>query len=339
MGNTCFFNSALQVVASIDLFVAAIERIALPPDHTGDSYCLAFLKLFIPAIAEQSSQPNTVLNISSVRSGGLPMGYADWMDFVLRLTRQYDPQYTLGDCADPGDLLDHISSLIPEIGQLCTTEFRWSTTFPCACGETTRESTVREQGITVPITGRKSLDHHILCVFQPEAVSGFLCDKCKTKSCDKCPAVRQRSLLSLPRFLKINITAPRTPTGLPIDYHQHGPLQEYERLDLSDLVLPPQPKPVHYTLRAAIMYSKRHHWAYLHDQPPIFVSDATSRVATPGDVGLVARCARTLVYERTVPAEAAVIRMAVEQQTLRNQQTADAQPTAAGAEVQTTTAQ
>jgi hypothetical protein len=146
MGNTCFFNSALQVVASIDLFVAAIERITLPPDHTGDSYCLAFLKLFIPAIAEQSSQPNTVLNISSVRSGGLPMGYADWMDFVLRLTRQYDPQYTLGDCADPGDLLDHISSLIPEIGQLCTTEFRWSTTFPCACGETTRESTVREQG-------------------------------------------------------------------------------------------------------------------------------------------------------------------------------------------------
>ena len=118
-----------------------------------------------------------------------------------------------------------------------------------------------------------------------------------------------------------------------------SPLQEYERLDLSDLVLPPQPKPVHYTLRAAIMYSKRHHWAYLHDQPPIFVSDATSRVATPGDVGLVARCARTLVYERTVPAEAAVIRMAMEQQTLRNQQTADAQPPAAGAEVQTTTAQ
>ena len=46
------------------------------------------------------------------------MGYADWTDFVLRLTRQHDPQYTLGAFADPGDLLDHISSLIPEIGQL-----------------------------------------------------------------------------------------------------------------------------------------------------------------------------------------------------------------------------
>ncbi len=30
------------------------------------------------------------------------MGYADWTDFVLRLTRQYYPQYTLGARADPG---------------------------------------------------------------------------------------------------------------------------------------------------------------------------------------------------------------------------------------------
>ena len=246
VGNTCFFNATMQAVASIGDFVRAIKRIALPPDHTGNAYCLAFLKLFIPAIAEQSLQPSMMLNISSVRSGNHQMGYADWTDFVLRLTKQYDPQYTLGAFADPGDLLDHISSLIPEIGQLCTTELRWSTMFPCACGKKTRETAVSEQGITVSITDGKSLAHHILGVFQSEVVVGFRCDQCKAQSCDQCPAVRQLSILSLPRFLKINITAPHTPAGLPTDYHQHGPLQEYERLDLTDLSLPPLRNPVNY---------------------------------------------------------------------------------------------
>ena len=41
VGNTCFFNATMQAVASIGDFVRAIKRIALPPDHTGNAYCLA----------------------------------------------------------------------------------------------------------------------------------------------------------------------------------------------------------------------------------------------------------------------------------------------------------
>ncbi len=77
------------------------------------------------------------------------MCHEDWIDFVNRLTRQYDPKYTLGAFADPGDLLEFISSIVPGIGQLCATMFRWSTTTPCVCGKRNRESIVCEQGIIV----------------------------------------------------------------------------------------------------------------------------------------------------------------------------------------------
>ncbi len=46
-----------------------------------------------------------------------------------------------------------------------------------------------------------------------------------------------------------------------------------------------------------IMYSKRHHWVYLHGESPTLVSDETSRVATPDDIRGVAQCARILIYE------------------------------------------
>ena len=148
--------------------------------------------------------------------------------------------------------------IVPGIGQLCTTMFGWSTTFPCACGKRNRESNVCEQRITVSIMGCEPLAHHILSVFDPEAVSGFLCEQCRTQSCATHPAIRRQTLLSLPRFLRINVTAPLTPDGFPMDFHQHGPFREFERLDLSRLAPSPQCEQAHYTLRAAIMYSKRH---------------------------------------------------------------------------------
>ena len=79
------------------------------------------------------------------------------------------------------------------------------------------------------------------------------------------------------------------------------------------------------------MYRKRHHWVYLHDQNSILVSDAIGRVATPGDVELVARCAQILVYERIGSVETAVVRTSVAQ---RRQQANDS-----GDAVQKTTAQ
>ena len=83
IGNTCFFNSVLQVIASIPSFVAEIAREPLSPDHSECSYCLAFLKLFVPAIASPSSEPSKILEMSSVRNGDWQMSRADWKDFVL----------------------------------------------------------------------------------------------------------------------------------------------------------------------------------------------------------------------------------------------------------------
>ena len=51
-------------------------------------------------------------------------------------------------------------------------------------------------------------------------------------------------------------------------------------------------------LRAAIMYSHKHHWTYVHGSPPIYVSDEISRIATSDDLQNVTLCARTLIYEQ-----------------------------------------
>jgi hypothetical protein len=69
-------------------------------------------------------------------------------------------------------------------------------------------------------------------------------------------------------------------------------------LYLSQLTPQPQRRALQYTLRAAIMYSRKLHWSYLCGTTPIFVSDHISRVATPADIQLIARCARILIYER-----------------------------------------
>ncbi len=56
-GNTSFFNALLQMLASIPSFVEQILETLLMPDHADSSYCLAFLKRFIPAIASPSADP------------------------------------------------------------------------------------------------------------------------------------------------------------------------------------------------------------------------------------------------------------------------------------------
>jgi uncharacterized UBP type Zn finger protein len=201
-GNTCFFNAALQVVASIPAFRAEIEAALLSPDHTDSSYCLAFLKLFIPAIATPSSEPSKRLDITSVKSGGRTMSREDWLDFVLRLTTKFDTRYVLGAFADPGDLLNYFLSIVPVAGQMCTMELTWTTTFPCACQtEWKRERKVSEQEIMISVDSEAPLIHHVIAAFNPEAVTDYGCDQCQS------PATRQRLLTSPPRFLRINIVA------------------------------------------------------------------------------------------------------------------------------------
>ncbi len=93
VGNTCFFNSVIQVIASPPAFLAEIEQTPLPPNHAHSSYCLAFLKLFIPAIVSPTSLPSSELDLFSVKNGDCRMTRADWIDFVHRLTAKYDKIY------------------------------------------------------------------------------------------------------------------------------------------------------------------------------------------------------------------------------------------------------
>jgi hypothetical protein len=130
-GNTCFFNSVLQVIASIPALVAEIERTFLPPDHTNSSYSLMFLKHVIPAIASPTSEPSNILDISLVRIGGRQMTPADWADFVCRLTTTYDDKYVLGNFADPGDLLDYVLSILPGAAHMCKMQVKTTTSFSC----------------------------------------------------------------------------------------------------------------------------------------------------------------------------------------------------------------
>ncbi len=80
--------------------------------------------------------------------------------------------------------------------------------------------------------------------------------------------------------------------ALPLDYHQHGQLLEYDTLDLSPVT---QNGQAYYTLCAAIMYCEHHYWVwvYLHGRDPILVDDDVSRLATPEDKTMVAQATTT----------------------------------------------
>ncbi len=90
------------------------------------------------------------------------MSQADWLYFVLRFTTKYDTRYVTGAFADPDDLLDYFLTIIPATGQMCVIDFKWTTTFPCACQvEQKRECMVCEREITKTVDSEAALIHHI----------------------------------------------------------------------------------------------------------------------------------------------------------------------------------
>ncbi len=180
VGNTCFFNSVLQVIASLPAFVTEIEQIPLPPDHADSSHCLAFLKLFTPAIVSPTSLPSNELDLSSVKTGGGWMTRADWIDFILRLTTKYDTRYVIGALADPGDLLEYFLFIVPGAGRMCAMDFKWSTRSSCVCQTAGKWTLSEERGIAISITSNAPLIHHIRSAFNPEEVYDYRCDLCQT---------------------------------------------------------------------------------------------------------------------------------------------------------------
>ncbi len=139
-------------------------------------------------------------------NGRRPANGAGRMD-VYRLTTKFDRQYVPGALSDPGDLLEYVLSIVPGIAQMCTMDSTWTTTPPCGCRMAKKEILTEECGLTITVSSNESLIHRIYKIFQPEQVSDYRCDCCGLHSRTGHPAVRQRFLHSLPRFLKISITA------------------------------------------------------------------------------------------------------------------------------------
>ena len=180
---------------------------------------------------------------------------------------------------------------------MCEINSKTIVMWSCSCRLKRGETLECEHGIMTSVNSDDPLSSHILKLFDPVAVCDYHCEQCGWRSSAACPATMQRLLLSFPRFLRVNVISPPTSEGVPADVHQHGPLQAFERLHLSQLIPQLQSAQGQYVLRAAIMYSQAHHWTYLHGQSPIYVSDDISRLATPEDLQEVALCARILLYE------------------------------------------
>ena len=220
LGNTCFFNSLLQLLASIPSFVDKILEEPLVPDHDNDSYCLMLLKYFIPAIASPSPNPSTVLVIPSIGEEHWCMSEEDLYDFVHRLAVRNDANYIPGAFADPSDLLDYFMSIVPGVARMCAFETKTTTASTCRClHQRTGESIVCDHGIVTSVDSQHPLSHHIIRLFSPESVSGFRCDQCQTLSTVENPTIRRRSLLSYPRFLRVNVTSPLTSGRQLADFH------------------------------------------------------------------------------------------------------------------------
>jgi hypothetical protein len=209
LGNTCSFNSLLQLIASIPSFVDKILEEPLAPDHDNDSYCLMLLKYFIPAIASLSPNPSTVLVIPSIGEEHWRMTEEDLYDFVHRLAVRHDASYSPGAFADPSDLLDYFLSIVPGVARMCAFESKTTTAITCRClHQGMGESIVCDHGIVTSVDSQHPLSHHIIKLFSPESVCGFRCDQCQTLSTVENPAIRRRSLLFSPRFLRVNVTSP-----------------------------------------------------------------------------------------------------------------------------------
>ncbi len=130
--------------------VLTIENTPSNQDHADSSYCLAFLKLFIPAIASPTLSPSSVLKWSSVTISDRRMVQEDWIDFVYRLTTKFDNQYVPGALSDPGDLLEYVLSIVPGIAQMCT--MTWTTTPSCGCRMARKEILTEECGLLITLS-------------------------------------------------------------------------------------------------------------------------------------------------------------------------------------------
>ncbi len=106
------------------------------------------------------------------------MNDTDWSDFVDRRTK-YDPDFSPGRFADPGDLINYILSLTPEAASLCVLQFQETLTFCCHCpGGCYTEKIVSEMGLTIHNSSDEPLAQQILNTFHPEPVSDSCCVNC-----------------------------------------------------------------------------------------------------------------------------------------------------------------
>ncbi len=145
----------------------------VPHYHSDDTYCLVLLQLFLPVTTVLSLEQNKRLVMLSVQSEGQCMNDTDWSNFVDRLTK-YDPDYSPGQFADQGDLINYILSLTLEAACLYVLQFQETLTFRCNCpGGSYTEKIVPEMGLIIHNSSDEPLAQQILNTFQPEPVSDY----------------------------------------------------------------------------------------------------------------------------------------------------------------------
>ncbi len=141
--------------------------------------------------------------------------------------------------------------IVPGVAHMCEINSKTIVMLSCSCPFKRGEVLECEHGIMTSV----NLSSHTLKLLDLVVVCDYHCEQCGCWSSAECPAVTQRLLPSFPRFLRVNVILPPTSEGVPADFHQHGPLQAFERLNLSQLIPQLQSVQGQYVLRAAIMYS------------------------------------------------------------------------------------
>ena len=135
LGNTCYFNSTMQLFASIPEFVAEISAQAIPENLQDSSICLSYLKSLIPRIARKSPSPNHALYLPDSSNDADDISWEGMKDFIFRITSQYDLSYRPERYADPADLIKYMLSILPSTKAMLSFDSKLTIRPACRCSD------------------------------------------------------------------------------------------------------------------------------------------------------------------------------------------------------------
>lgn len=123
LGNTCYVNAALQVIASIPEAVTCIMNLRFEAGNNSVPATMGkLLQQLVPAIASYSAAHSIVID------SGLDQVL---LQFVTLSSLQFQRNWRLGQMHDTAEIIKVIFDVIPEISQLFTFMPRETLSCPC----------------------------------------------------------------------------------------------------------------------------------------------------------------------------------------------------------------